>query len=756
MLTSCTSWLSKCRTPRTGDVGRSPTAPASLSAASPPVTPAEPAVTDQQVLYPDEHAQKLAELEPIPYHMPETAVAPLLGFGDDVTALRRWVRKMDSHGGIWAFQAYEDTYLDKGKGPRYWIIGNCFKPTAADAGINCTVSEQLTVTGILQAEAKAVRYGLGQLDEELAGASVANTWFGVLQDIAHAHPEVFNLQSVVNADRPNRREITKAYIAAIKEMLKLKVFALDPEPRTPKQAVDKPPTSSAAAAEPARAASAPDTLPRRLRFKDPDAAGHDRRAFTAQTRIAFTLMEECRVPQTQMPKVLTGILRTFGFVLEGPLPTRDLAQQICVEGGILANSIIAQQLLDWGLSGAQDVTFSIDGVSIGEYKGMSAAFVKMVAEYNAEGERTKKFVRIALPLIELPSGSDEDKQKRLLSDVETIIKCFNAIKDDCTPEMELYDVCRIVGFAVNDHAESVLRNKIAPWVTDILETKIGKFKSEAREGAGAQEDIITPFILLGKGGPALPVRCQHDCALITMSRDGQLESRWQSKLVKSTGDLIDAHEYLSRKQQTQQRPALPKQLIMHILELRYGTDDVFKIRRSKLKKHAYYCEFHSQCVCVKGGVSAVAAGEKQGLVAQQLQLEDAASPPGRYQASSRAQAAVMTVSKAIGKPKRVHETLSHGALNLSIKQGGRAQDEAQHQLPALDHRDEVGHQARGHVRREPGARVPDAEARTAVQEGVRRGHEEGGAADVGGAHPELQGRGEAGGGQGRAEGGGDA
>jgi len=353
MLTSCTSWLSKCRTPRTGDVGRSPTAPASLSAASPPVTPAEPAVTDQQVLYPDEHAQKLAELEPIPYHMPETAVAPLLGFGDDVTALRRWVRKMDSHGGIWAFQAYEDTYLDKGKGPRYWIIGNCFKPTAADAGINCTVSEQLTVTGILQAEAKAVRYGLGQLDEELAGASVANTWFGVLQDIAHAHPEVFNLQSVVNADRPNRREITKAYIAAIKEMLKLKVFALDPEPRTPKQAVDKPPTSSAAAAEPARAASAPDTLPRRLRFKDPDAAGHDRRAL--------------------------------------------------------------------------------------------------------------------------------------------------------------------------------------------------------------------------------------------------------------------------------------------------------------------------QCVCVKGGVSAVAAGEKQGLVAQQLQLEDAASPPGRYQASSRAQAAVMTVSKAIGKPKRVHETLSHGALNLSIK-----------------------------------------------------------------------------------------
>ena len=82
MLTSCTSWLSKCRTPRTGDVGRSPTAPASLSAASPPVTPAEPAVTDQQVLYPDEHAQKLAELEPIPYHMPETAVAPLLDSGD--------------------------------------------------------------------------------------------------------------------------------------------------------------------------------------------------------------------------------------------------------------------------------------------------------------------------------------------------------------------------------------------------------------------------------------------------------------------------------------------------------------------------------------------------------------------------------------------------------------------------------------------------------------------------------------------------
>ena len=114
--------------------------PAAAAAFSPGVSPlATPATAPALKLlhFPDIHAEKLFNLDPIPYHMPETTIARLIGFGDDVSKLRAWVGKMGTYGNVWAFHAYEDRYFEGRAAMRYWIIGDCDKPTCADVGIVC-------------------------------------------------------------------------------------------------------------------------------------------------------------------------------------------------------------------------------------------------------------------------------------------------------------------------------------------------------------------------------------------------------------------------------------------------------------------------------------------------------------------------------------------------------------------------------------------------------------------------------------------
>ena len=112
--------------------------PAAAAGFSPGVSPvATPAVAPalNLVHFPDIHAEKLYNLQPIPYHMPETTIASLIGFDGDVPALRAWVGRMGTYGGVTAFHAYQDKYFDGYAAMRYWIIGNCDKPTCADVGI---------------------------------------------------------------------------------------------------------------------------------------------------------------------------------------------------------------------------------------------------------------------------------------------------------------------------------------------------------------------------------------------------------------------------------------------------------------------------------------------------------------------------------------------------------------------------------------------------------------------------------------------
>jgi hypothetical protein len=194
-------------------------------------------------LYPDEHAQALAELRSCSWHVPEHTVAQLIGFDGDVQNLRAWVRKLKMSGmDIAAFNAYEDK--TGGDRERWWIIGHL---TPKDAGILTTVAEQRTITNILAHEATALRYGINDLSEDQAGAAAVQTWNEVLMDLVFTHPDVFHLRDMLqrfhsapaSRGRPTRRDIANAFTASLRGMLRRGVFSL-PEVAAAAAAVSTP------------------------------------------------------------------------------------------------------------------------------------------------------------------------------------------------------------------------------------------------------------------------------------------------------------------------------------------------------------------------------------------------------------------------------------------------------------------------------------------------------------------------------------
>ena len=187
-------------------------------------------------IYPDTHAEVLAKLKSCSWHVPERTVMQLIGF-DTVKKLREWLRGMPS---IAAFNAYEDVTKVNGKKERWWIIGHT---TPKDAGILTTVSEQKTVTDILESESTAVRYGIDDLSEEQAGARAVDVWNDQIMELLYRHADVFHLQGMLNRyhsrlrARPSRRDLTNAFTASLRGMIRHGVVSLQapsaPLPATP-------------------------------------------------------------------------------------------------------------------------------------------------------------------------------------------------------------------------------------------------------------------------------------------------------------------------------------------------------------------------------------------------------------------------------------------------------------------------------------------------------------------------------------------
>jgi hypothetical protein len=205
------------------------------------------------------------------------------------------------------------------------------------------------------------------------------------------------------------------------------------------------------------------TVPRVIRLME---TGRGWQPYSVQARIAVIIMTQMNVSQVNQPTLLKSLLELFGHTIDGPVLSRSAVQNIQAEAGVLANSAIAEKLLERGNGSLQSVTACIDAASIGEDKFESCAFT-----WKEDG----KFVRVALPLLELSTSDDSKKQAALESACSDVIRCYNACNapenadEDIVPVMTMYSIARICGHTVNDHAESVVKNKFIPWAKALLE-----------------------------------------------------------------------------------------------------------------------------------------------------------------------------------------------------------------------------------------------------------------------------------------------
>eukprot|EP01045_Picozoa_sp_COSAG04_P008539 COSAG04_NODE_475_length_13749_cov_11.148498_3_plen_583_part_00 len=478
----------------------------------PQLTPAGPgAAESEETTYPDEHARLLAGIGNVQYHLPEETIAKRIGFDGDVSKLRAWVRALKLQGrDVWEFNAYEDQYGTEKR--RFWLCSDVAKPTNRDIGIKSRVLEQMAVVDVLEDDLPALRYGLNGVGDTAA----AEGWRNILE-FAYAHARVFHIERVVKnyhasaGRRTTGRQLESAFIAQLNRMVDVGAVSLEPKNTASKNTASKS-TASKSPPENSHKKSSPmstflpakslskvgkhGTIPRVVNFKAVSAADrYDRQSYDDRARIASALMTECCVSQNNQGKLLAGILQLWGHTIEGSIPTRHLAQVVQEEAGILAFSMQGEQILRWGIDGSQDVCACIDAVSIGEYKGESAALVKPTW-VEEKGRRVKKWVRVASPLIALSDGTDDTKQSALVNSFDDIVSCYNVVNADCEDgeQMSMYDIARVVGFTCNDHAESVVKNRFAPWVTE---------SSDDSELAQLPGDSVHPLTPPGSGYKSL-------------------------------------------------------------------------------------------------------------------------------------------------------------------------------------------------------------------------------------------------------------
>ena len=685
---------------RSGNAFSSPR-PTPSAAASPVATPAAcPATMGMDEVPMDAHARALLQLGRKKWFVPAKAIARAAGF-EGVSALaqyRKWVGKLKKNGAVpddvEEYHIYPADVLAE-----FYLVGDHKVKSSTELGIDFSLAEQRAVVTILKQYQRAVLYGIGRNDA--ATEEEQRSWRDLCVPLCAGYGKVFYLNGssfIGNPDAapsraPSRRQFTQALVTALVEMVDVGVLDLDDksEQQTPAETAPTaaPASATAPVATPAPTPSAPEMMPRAINFKSPNKIvcmrqnrhgtapdGNEARAFEDRTVISMIRMKQSDVSDTEAPQLLVDLLRLWGHTIEGDLPTRFCARQATPIGGMLAFSMIAQQLLDWGsvsdqqsisthavhgqpatVNGQQTVTAVADGASIGEDKFIAVAMQKLVdvvAENAPVGEQPKKkFVRCALPLIHLGSSTDVCKQSALLSSCDRVISCYNSI---CAPEtgidMSMYDIARIVGYCANDHAESCVKNEWAPGLVAVLEA-----------ANGTESEVVSVQLCLKQGvTPPLQVMkadfdSNHPRRGAFVEPDG-----------KPAGYIHAKREHL-RCMQSRERIRLSPHAQQLILEKVY-TPDVLTIRRNKVEDHLMFCNRHKLAVTLDGGMSAVAAAETEdSTLNQQLLSEQATQRRTRYKLSGCVGVqAVRTVSFIVGKPKKKSETLSHGSLVRCIKE----------------------------------------------------------------------------------------
>eukprot|EP01048_Picozoa_sp_COSAG05_P004019 COSAG05_NODE_202_length_14312_cov_7.897629_3_plen_939_part_00 len=432
---------------------------------------------------------------------------------------------------------------------------------------------------------------------------------------------------------------------------------------TPSSTKDTEPSDNTASASRTSSTSPPTP---NFDFHDHSSHTAGQAPYSAVTRILYIVMRESGVSNAQAPHLITSILMLLGFTLKSAAPTKHFAGEMVKEGGIHALAQMGLQIREWGEAGER-LTVCIDAASIGEEKYEGLALVKctengLACPNTSSGKvlggavklKTNRktgatFTRLGIGLTELSAGTDECKFVALQENMQDIVNCHNAVlADDYGKDMSMYDMAKPMSATVNDHAETVVSKKFAPFIDDLKRAENGTLEQVLTAALCMQRHMTDISKLPKAAGENVPIKQ----AKLTYFRPS-IQKKMNAHTVVCTLPVTGVG-------------VVPTTLVQYILQLTWSPD-VLQPRRY-VAEFAFFCHLHKLCLTMDHGAATLKTTEKEGAVAAQLVVEEAAHPNPGYQLSDAATTTVHSVAKLAAKPKTVDEKLSKGSLFKAIRQ----------------------------------------------------------------------------------------
>jgi hypothetical protein len=446
--------------------------------------------------FPDRHSLLLTQACS-EWFVPALEVAKRLGFST-TKALSCWATSLA--GAEATFGAH---FSDYGK-EKFWLLGPHQHPTVKSLAIPFTCDEQRKVVALLESEPLAMRYGLfGCVDTNDEDIATWERLYQTLKGSAVFYLDDKRAQKEQQGSRVHERHLRFHFISRLQLMIKEGIVKLGLTPASSSlPSSTSPPLAASDSKRDSRPASSHSSA------AAPEFDFHDRTTntagqapYSAVTRILYIVMRESGVSNAQAPHLITSILCLLGFVLTSAAPSATFAAELVKEGGIHALAQMGLQIREWGEAGER-LTVCIDAASIGEEKYEGLALVKctdnglpcadsspdsrnvLVLGGSVKLKRGRgngvTFTRLGTGLTELSSGTDECKFVALRENMNDIINCHNAVlADDYGKPMTEYDYVKPMSSTVNDHAETVVNKKFAPFIDQIKQ--FGKWSEHDKD-----------------------------------------------------------------------------------------------------------------------------------------------------------------------------------------------------------------------------------------------------------------------------------
>ena len=178
-----------------------------------------------------------------------------------------------------------------------------------------------------------------------------------------------------------------------------------------------------------------------------------RPAASTATWLSYVFMHEMMVSEVNQPKMIAGFLEIWGsvagFEMSDAPPSRGFAQLAMKVGSLLSQQRMGTNIMAEAAQKVQQSTACVDGVSIGEYKGLGIGLTKPV---DAPADVPRRFENMRLGLIKLSAGTDVIKIRAAKENMQDIVSATNLINEgeEGFEGMKMHHHAMVIGATVCD------------------------------------------------------------------------------------------------------------------------------------------------------------------------------------------------------------------------------------------------------------------------------------------------------------------